>query len=63
MSCTQAKACGYHQNGITTQSHGGEGRVRGLNEYKINLVSGIKPKQSEFWDEGIKRICKRLRIL
>ena len=25
MSCTQAKACGYHQNGITTQSPWGEG--------------------------------------
>jgi len=25
MSCTQAKACGYHQNGITTQSPRGEG--------------------------------------
>ena len=43
--------------------NGGEGRVRGVSEYKINVVSGIKPKQSEFWDEGIKRICKRLRIL
>jgi hypothetical protein len=26
MSCTQAKACGYHQNGIMTQSPRGEGR-------------------------------------
>jgi len=29
MSYTQAKACGYHQNGITTQSPG-EGRYSGF---------------------------------
>jgi len=29
MSCTQAKACGYHQNWITTQSHRGEGGGEG----------------------------------
>ena len=27
MSCTQAKACGYHQNGITTQSLYEKGRL------------------------------------
>ena len=33
MSCTQAEACGYHQNGITTQSLKGEGK------FKVTIVS------------------------
>jgi hypothetical protein len=33
MSCTQAKACGYHQNGITTQPLKGEGEEVDINVY------------------------------
>jgi len=47
MSCTQAKACGYHQNGITTQSLRGEGWGEGYFEIQFDNLLNENHKSSE----------------
>jgi len=55
MSCTQAKACGYHQNWITTQPPRGEGGGEG-NLFRISIFKfRIWGNEMDLILEGIKK--------
>jgi len=50
MSYTQAKACGYHQNGITTQFLWGEGWGEGGE--KDGKEPQVREPHETIWDTG-----------